>query len=65
MITYAGCTTHGVRHLLITAECLDAQADCLQLSAHLVELLNISPCPNQVFGHDFTRILQAMAVVVG
>lgn len=55
--TYAGSTTHRIRHLLITAEGLYPKAHGLQLCPHLVELLDIAPCPDEILRHDLARIL--------
>jgi hypothetical protein len=52
-------SAHGVGHLLITAQRLDAQTDRLQLRAHLVELLDVSPRADEVLCHDLACVLRA------
>ena len=57
--TYPSCTTHRLRHLLVTPESLYPQADGLELSAHLIEFLHISTGADKVLRHHFTSILCA------
>ena len=57
--TYAFCPPHRVRHLLITPEGLYPESDSLQLRSHLVELLDVAPCPDEILCHDLARILAA------
>lgn len=51
-------SAHGVGHLLVAAQRLDAQSDRLQLRAHLDELLGISARADKVLGHDLASILR-------
>jgi hypothetical protein len=44
--------------LLVTAEGLYSEANSLELSAHLVEFLDVSPRPDEILGHDFAGILR-------
>jgi hypothetical protein len=53
----ASSSAHGVGHLLVAAQRLDAQSDRLQLCAHLDKLLDISACADQVLRHDLASIL--------
>jgi len=55
---YASSSAHGVGHLLVAAQRLDAQSDRLQLRAHLDELLGISTRADQVLRHDLASILR-------
>lgn len=54
--TYASRATHGVSHLLVAAQGLYPQADCLELCAHLVELLDVSAGADEVLSHDLARV---------
>jgi len=56
--TYASGSAHGIGHLLVAAQRLDAQSDRLQLRAHLDELLGISTRADQVLRHDLASILR-------
>ena len=56
--TYPSSPAHGFRHLLIAPQCLYPKADCLELCAHLVELLDVAASANEVLGHDLARVLQ-------
>jgi hypothetical protein len=53
----ASSSAHGIGHLLVAAQRLDAQSDRLQLCAHLDKLLDISACADQVLRHDLASIL--------
>ena len=56
-MTCSGGASHGFRHLLITSQCLYAEADGLKLSAHLIELVDVTTSSNKVFGHHFASVL--------
>ena len=55
--TYPSGSTHGFRHLLVRPQSLNAQTDSLKLCSHLVELLDVASCPDEILGHDFARVL--------
>jgi hypothetical protein len=55
---YSRRTTHRFGHLLVAPQGLYSQPDGLELCAHLVELLNVSPGPDEVLSHNFTGILR-------
>lgn len=55
--TYASSASHSLGHLLVTSQGLYAQANRLQLRAHLVEFLHVAACSNKVLCHDFARVL--------
>jgi len=57
-------TAHRFGHLLVTPQSLDTEADGLKLCAHLVELLNITPCSDKVLRHDFACVLFAIVKAV-
>jgi hypothetical protein len=56
--THARGAAHGVGHLLVAPERLDAQPDGLELRAHLHELLHVPARAHEVLGHHLARVLR-------
>jgi hypothetical protein len=63
--THARGAAHGVGHLLVAPERLDAQPDGLELRAHLHELLHVPARAHEVLGHHLARVLRAPRSVGG
>jgi hypothetical protein len=62
MMTHPSSPTHCFSHLLVTPEGLYPQTDRLELRTHLIELLDIPPCPDEVFRHDLACVLHTNVI---